>query len=150
VVERDSFAAKHEEGLCLFIEPQARSRFRESLGSAKRREKLIASLDHFKHLDHRWKIDATHMSPESVAARLRAAGAPKQCYVLSSNSDYLHADASEGWRFILGTSVDLRQALDDLVYDQFGAFVSCVPGQLAYFSGEMPDQRFILQRPGAR
>ena len=142
------FALEHEEGLALFVEPTYRSRFRESLASPKRREKLISTLDHFPNLDYRWAVEITTKATTStVDAYLRNAGAPKQCYVLSSDGDYLQANESEGFKFILGTTVDLRVALDDLLWNQFGAFISCIPGRLACFTGEMPDERFVLERP---
>ena len=99
------FALEHEEGLALFVEPTYRSRFRESLASPKRREKLISTLDHFPNLDYRWAVEITTKATTStVDAYLRNAGAPKQCYVLASDGDYLQADESEGFKFILGTT----------------------------------------------
>ena len=80
------------------------------------------SLDHFPNLDYRWAVEiTTKATTQTVHAHLRSAGAPKQCYVLSSDFDYLHADESEGFKFILGSTVDLRVALDDLLWNQFGA-----------------------------
>jgi hypothetical protein len=144
---RDQFAIEHEEGLAYFMEPTYRPRFRDSLTSPKRREKLIASLDHFKHLDYRWAYDATRMRPREIRDYLRKCGATDRCYVLSSDSDYLQMD--ERFRWILGTEANLSQALEDLAEGDFGTFISCIPGRLAFFEGEDLGQRFILQRPAA-
>jgi hypothetical protein len=45
-----------------------------------------------------------------------------------------------------GQETDLRQVLDEVVGYQSGTFVSCLPGQLGYFEGEEPNERYILER----
>ena len=139
-MEPSPFAREHEEALAFFVEGPHRLRFRESLASPKRRGTVIGSLDHFRYLDYRWAYDASAMGPREVYDYLRQSGAPKKCYVLSTSPSYDQLDDS-------GTATELRKALDDLLYDAFGSLISCIPGRLAYYTGEMPDERFILQRP---
>ena len=42
----------------------------------------------------------------------------------------------------------LHDALNDVVGSSDGTFVSCIPGKLAYFEGEEPNERYILERSG--
>jgi hypothetical protein len=131
---------EHELGLAQFIAREWRSRFRESLGSPKRRDKLRLQLAHFSHLDSRF---ATHVPTReqratALAARLRRKGAGDRCFLVSESSR------------LDGQEMALVDALGDLVdegSDQ-ATFVSCLPGQLAYFHDEEPDSRYLLERPG--
>jgi hypothetical protein len=45
-----------------------------------------------------------------------------------------------------GQEVDLRAALEDVVGYNDGTFISCIPGRLAYFEGEGPNERYVLER----
>src|SRR5215217_6527250 len=45
---------EHEEGLVLFIEPNWRTRFRDSLDHERLRQRVLFKLDHFGHLDPRF------------------------------------------------------------------------------------------------
>jgi hypothetical protein len=42
--------------------------------------------------------------------------------------------------------MSLDIALKQIVGYEFGTIVNCVPGKLAYFEGEGPKHRFILER----
>jgi hypothetical protein len=37
-------------------------------------------------------------------------------------------------------------ALEDIIGNNDGTFISCIPGRLACFEGEGPNQRYILER----
>lgn len=64
---------------------------------------------------------------------MKARGAPDRCYVI-------------GDRDLEGQDPLLIDALEHVV-DRFdGTILSCVAGRLAYFQGEDPGDRFILQR----
>jgi hypothetical protein len=125
----------HENGLALFVIPAKRARFRESLGSPRRRKKLLGQLDHFDHLDEKWATEAPLGSPDDVAANLRSRGAPETCHVVSSDED------------LDGRELPLLAALAAIEQGYSGTFVSCVPGRLAYFRSEPPSRGLILQRP---
>jgi hypothetical protein len=45
-----------------------------------------------------------------------------------------------------GRELALGDALSRVVGRGMGAFVSCVPGQLGYFEGEGPHERWLLSR----
>ena len=45
-----------------------------------------------------------------------------------------------------GLDVPLEDAIAAIVGSGYSALVSCVPGRLAYFEDEGPDQKYILER----
>ncbi len=65
-------------------------------------------------------------------AILGGLGAPDTCHVIS-----------EG-RFD-GQEMELLAALEETVGSGFGTVISCLPGRLGYFEGEMRE-RYILQK----
>jgi hypothetical protein len=136
-MERSAEAIAHEEGLARFIAPEWRPRFRESLGSSRRR-KMLARLYHFRHLDQRFvtPVAVPDQFSAYLAPELRRRGAPTTVYIVSTDHE------------IDGRSMTLSEALAEIP-DRFGsapAFISCIPGKLAYFHEEEYDNRYILQR----
>jgi hypothetical protein len=130
---------QHEQGLAQFVTAEWRSRFRESLASAKRRDKLRSQLPHFSHLDPRFatQVPTSEQRAVDVAARLRSKGAGDRCYLLSESSR------------LDGQEMALDDALTDLVDggSEEATFVSCVSGHLAYFHGEERESRYLLEHP---
>ena len=129
----------HEEGLVLFIAPEWRPRFREALEHERLRDKVRFAFNHFRHLDPRFteNVPRARQRSEFLLPLLRARGAPARCYLMSSDSDL---DRRE-----VPLAEALRLLLDDV--GELGTFVSCVPGQLAYFHDEEYGNRHVLQRP---
>ncbi len=127
---------EHEQGLALFLEPVHRARFRESLGSPKLREKLRSKLYHFAWLDERYAEEIRTGDPEEVATYLRRLGAPSTCFVVISSEE------------LDGRELPLLDALRQVLGDEDGALVSCVPGRLGVYAGEAPNKEtVILARP---
>jgi len=126
---------RHEEALGLFVVRRYRSRFRESLVS-KRRDKLLAALPSFRYWDERflYLIPSSEQLPERIYEILTARGAPKRCHAVSI-SDRLD-----------GRDLLLQDALDQTVGWEMGTVLSCIPGRLAYFEGEPPNERYVLER----
>jgi hypothetical protein len=138
-VEPSDPGVEHEQGLALFISPEWRTRFRESLSDAPRRKKLLNKLHHFRHLDMRFaqEVPSRDQSSSIVGVQLRERGAPRGCHILSNDAD------------LDGREMTLDEALSELLDrgSWQSTFVSCVPGQLAYFHDEEVENRFILERP---
>jgi hypothetical protein len=129
----------HERGLALFIVGNWRFRFRESLASGKRRDKLRSQLPHFSHLEPRFAtlVPTSQQRGSILLSLLREKGAGEACYLLSEDDD------------LDGRQVSLREALS-LVVDansHHATFISCVPGRLAYFHDEEPESRYLLEHP---
>jgi len=121
-----------------FVAPERQERLLALLGGVRGRAKLRASLAHFDALDPRYAapIPAGEHSQDAIARLLRQHGAPATCVLLAED------DALDG------QTLALEEALRQVVGRGMGAFVSCVPGQLGYFEGEEPHERYLLSRAG--
>lgn len=119
-----------------FITPLKRSRYLSLLESSKGRLKLIKGLDHFDDLDMRYAklIPGGQQSVDDIERLLKKKGAPAICHVMSVNSE------------IDNQEVLLCKALEETVGRGMGTLISCVPGKLAYFENEEPNERYILER----
>lgn len=120
-----------------FIVPERRARYLDRLLSPKGRRKFMKrNFPHMNDLDPRYaqKIDPRRQHAPQIYELLRDRGAPEACYVMSATAD------------LDGQRVGLREALEDVVGWHDGTFISCIPGKLAYFEGEDPNERYILER----
>ena len=131
---------QHEQGLARFLIGEWRARFRESLAPAKRRDVLRSQLPHLSHLDARFArpVPVEDQSAAAIGAQLRGKGAGERCYLLSEDPE------------LDGRELELETALVQIVdgESRFATFVSCVPAKLAYFHGEEPANRYLLELPG--
>ena len=113
----------------------------EGMVIKRKRERALFELSHPQKRDHfLWHIEQYlepslfHRiivdSPQDAYSLLKARGAPEDCYILS-----LYKDMD-------GTFVPLRQAItwDGILYAHF---ISCIPGQLAYWYGEEGDHYLL-------
>jgi hypothetical protein len=125
----------HETALVnAFVLPERRARLAELLQTRRGRQKVLATLYHFRALDTRFAISiptANH-TPSAIRELLAARGAPTSCHVISTN------------RELDGQDVDLGIALAGIVGTGDGSLLSCIPGRLGYFEDE--SSRFILAR----
>jgi hypothetical protein len=119
-----------------FIAPERRARYVTLLQSPTGRAKLRARLAHLRDLDPRFalRVAPTAHTASDLAALLVARGAPSDCVLLAEDS------ALDGER------MPLLDALAAIVGRGIGAFVSCIPGRLAFYEGEGPGERYILER----
>ena len=126
----------HEEGLRRFLLLARRARFVELLRSPKGRKKLCSALQHFRWLDDRFVrcIPPRAQTPDGILHLLCVSGAPDRCHVLSEDPA------------IDGRELDLAEVLSRIVGMGAGTLVSCIPGMLAYYEGEGPEDRCILER----
>jgi len=122
-----------------FVVPSKRERLIEFLRSPKRRAKVLATLDHFRDLDPKFivQLEPSEQHATAIAALLGKRGAPSQCHLISSN------------RELDGRDLPLKDALERVVGLGFGTLISSIPGRLAYFEGESPRDRFILEKAAA-
>lgn len=126
---------EHEGALSLFVLAAKRRRVAELLGSPKRRSKMLAELPHFRHWDPAAVVHlpAAQQTGPHVLAALQRLGAPAEAYVMSSHHS------------LDGRSCSLADAVRDVVSSSTGTVISCIPGRLAYFEGEEPNDRLILR-----
>ncbi len=127
----------HEEELFkVFIVPERRGRYLSLLESAKSRTKLVNRLPHCHDIDPRYsRLVPVHLqTSEDIHSLLAAEGAPQTCHVVSELSD------------VDGRDMPLIEALDAVVASGMGTLLSCIAGKLAYYEGEEPGERYILQK----
>jgi hypothetical protein len=118
-----------------FVTPERRERYLGLLSSPRGREKLRHALAHFRDLDPRCarELPKGVHTPAEIAALLRARGAPAECVLLAEDV------ALDGRRLPLG------DALAAVIGRGMGTFISCVPGRLAFYEGEGPGVRYLLE-----
>ncbi len=118
-----------------FIRRDKHDRFLSFLPHTKKRRKATDMLYHLRDLDEQQivQIELNGLSADQIARQLRNRGASKTCWVISTNSKL---DAKE---------LDLQAVLEEIVGGSDGSLLSCVPGELAYYEGESPNNRCILQ-----
>jgi hypothetical protein len=120
-----------------FVVSSKRDRVRELLAKPKRRRTILDSLNHQAPLDPRCmsKIPPREHFTIRIESLLRAKGAPEMCHVISADPT------------LDGKAMPLRAALDDVIGCGNGTIISCIPGRLAYFEGEDPGERYLLEQP---
>jgi hypothetical protein len=129
-------AQEHEAGLVAFVVRAKRERIETFLANKKNRHKVVDDLWHFREWDPHAVVQLapSRHTAEAVVAELKRRGAGEDVYLVSATSELDR-------RVML-----LADALRAVVGSSSGTVVSCVPGRLAYFEGEGPGDRCILQR----
>ena len=132
VVLRNSHESAFAES---FISKARRERALELLASSKNRHTFTSKFDHHGRdyfiPECIRSIEPRHQHPSSLADILRAMGAPETCHVIGGEHD--------------GKDMELLTALKQIVGYRTGTVLSCIPGKLAYFEGEIRE-RFLLVR----
>jgi hypothetical protein len=125
-----------EQLLARFIVRTKRERYVEMISHPRKRKKFLRELAHFNALDPQYLISIapSEQYPEQIASILTQKGAPRICRVTSEDAE------------IDGKDLPLLQALKQVVGQQMGTFLSCIPGRLAFFEGEEVGARWILER----
>ena len=118
-----------------FIIKQRRERALEQLASSKNRRKFTSKFDHHG-LDYFIpecirSIEPRYQHAPDIASILRTMGAPEGCHIIGGKRD--------------GEDMELLDALKETVGYGIGTVLSCIPGKLAYFEGELRE-RFLLVR----
>ena len=117
-----------------FVVPQKRKRYVGFLSSPGRREKFVRELYHFQDFDPACMVPLSgdNDSDEGLLSELRRRGAGDRCYVISVSKD------------LDGVAGPLEEIVKKVFAFEEGTIISCIPGQLAYYEGEAPKNRFIL------
>ncbi len=116
-----------------FVVSTKQDRYR-SLLAGKRRRKILQDLYHWRdaELGAVVSLPGARHSARGVEAELRRRGAGDSCYAISPHSDF---DARE---------FPLREVLDRVVGFGIPVVLCCADGRLAYYEGEGPSDRYIL------
>lgn len=125
----------HERGFLEFLAEPGRRRMQTLLElGQKRRREVVSRLHHAVDLDPRYcqPITGADSFPAPIESLLRRHGAGDTCYVFGSKHD--------------GREMPLGEALDAIVGMGNGAFVSCIPGRLGFFTFEDIKSNWLLVR----
>jgi len=119
-----------------FLPSEKRARFVQYLANPKRRKEMLERLNrHLPYLpDCAQEVPGPQDYPEELEKLLRAKGAGSSCHVIAGG---LKAD---------GRELPLREALNLVCMQPFGAILSCLPGRLAYYKPEAPGPGILLER----
>lgn len=119
-----------------FVVPSKRERLDRFLRGPRRRGEALATLDHSRDLDERFRVEIapSNQHADAIARLLTERGAPSVCHLIS------------GDRALDGRDLSRAEAIRRIVGSGEGTFVSCIPGRLGYFEGESPGDRCILER----
>jgi hypothetical protein len=138
-VRSDSGVSDDEATVRAFVTRPKRDRFLCLLGEygARGRHQVCLQLAHLRDLDTRWasRVATADATPTRIEELLRERGAGDSCHLLSESHE------------LDGRWMALGDALTAVVGSSYGTFVTCIPGRLAYFEGEEPGERWLLQRP---
>lgn len=135
--ENSNEARRHAEGLVrAFIQSDRQARLLALIATPKGRHKLGSALAPLRLLDAAIArpLPGSLSDPKKIIGILRAAGAPGTCYVISES------------REMDGKFLPLEKVIDNVVGGGVGTLVSCIPGELGFFEGEGPSDRYILRR----
>ena len=121
-----------------FVLPEKQSRWSELLLNPRRREVFLHRLADASDLNTKFKVSIppSQQTVEGIQGLLRRRGAPGRCHVISESID------------IDGKELSLGEALAEVLGQGMGSILSCIPGKLAYYEGEMPSDRYILEKQG--
>jgi hypothetical protein len=126
----------HEEAIIrAFIQKGRHERCLYLLSNQKRRKEFTGKLSHFKWLDERFAqpiSSGTAHTAAEIATLLRRKGAGERVRVISQRGE------------IDGQELGLDAALETIWGTDWGTFLSCIPGKLAYFNEE--EGSFLLER----
>lgn len=118
------------------VKPGKREKFVSWLKNERRHGRFLEELDHFRWaLDDRyvWEIPSGEEYVDSVERLLCKLGAPDECVVICNEGDC--------------GSFSLRHALETLIGSGYGAIVSCVAGELAYYQEHDNYSTFVCAAP---
>jgi hypothetical protein len=135
--EKAIVMANHREEVVFakaFLEEKLRRRVVALLESEQGRKKFLAKLSHNMRFRAEFcqHIPPDRQSVEETLQLLEARGAGQNCYVISELSS------------IDGKTMNLSDALTEVLGSGMGTVLSCVSGKLAYYEGEERGERFIL------
>jgi len=119
-----------------FVQSTKRERVRLGLANSKKRRKFVHEFAHHGTYILAPKclrsIKPNQQHPDSIYSLLRSLGAPDTCHLISEDRNFD------------GKEMDLLVALKQIVGYGMATVISCLPGQLGYFEGELRE-RYILQ-----
>jgi hypothetical protein len=119
-----------------FVQRTRRERAFLCLANPKKRRKFVHEFAHhgtyILNPQCLRSIKPNQQNPDSIYAILRSLGASDTCHIISEGS-------------FDGEEMELLPALNEVVGYGMGTVISCLPGRLGYFEGELRES-YILHR----
>ena len=127
---------QHEELLIKsFVIKERQERYLNLIATEKGRKKFRTYVAHFKDLNITYCLPLNKLRTHSeFLSLLKSEKAFDPCYIISENSNY-------DMKFL-----SLLNATQNLFNSGIAYFLSFIPGKLAYYEGEEPDQKFLLRK----
>lgn len=117
-----------------FVDVDRRKRWAEALVNKRKRNlfliRLADSRDFIKI--HMHPINPSPRTYKELLVQLKILKTQELCHIISQYSA------------LDGCKLELQEAIRRVFGIGLGSIVSCVPGKLAYFEGEMPKDRWLL------
>ena len=119
-----------------FIKKRLKNRYLDLLQNDTRRKKIIKRFYHSDDIDERFKIriEPNKQNVNDIFKLLTVKRQIRYCYIISTSSE------------IDQEQLLLYKALEKIVGFFPGTIISCIPGLLAYYEGEEPNERFIIEK----
>ena len=122
---------EHEEKtIKTFFQAGRKERYFNVRGNPKKRSKWLDKLNHTPGLVDKYFQVTKHNT--DIYQLLKAKGAPETCYVISSACE------------IDSQVMELEEAISQTELLGWGTIISCIPGTLAYYFGELGEQQGVL------
>jgi hypothetical protein len=117
-----------------FVASSKQERYLGFIASPRGRPKFTGALHHFADFDEACLVEIPphDHTAEAIDVLLTRRGAPKSCYVVSTNKE------------IDQKTLPLAEVLGIIVGGPDGTVVSCIRGHLGYYEGESPSNRALL------
>ena len=119
-----------------FVVSSKQERYLGFIASPRRRPKFTGALYHFADFDRACLVEIAprDQTTEAIEVLLTRRGAPKSCYVVSTNEQ------------IDQKTLPLAEVLRIIVGGPDGTVLSCIRWHLGYYEGESPSNRALLVR----
>jgi len=123
--------AETELSLVDLVDISHKARLRTLSGSKRGRKKFVNDLYHHAPFDGRYVWELSYSESFDTYAHLVNCGALDECYLMSARSE------------IDGVTMRLEDALAEPLE---ATILICIPGRLAYYTGEDGFERWIVRR----
>jgi hypothetical protein len=119
-----------------FVTKERQQRYINLISTKKGRAKFRLYIAHFQDIDKHFcsLLTPSIKIPNNLLDLLKSKGAPDICYIISENSKY---DQKE---------LQLQDAVNKLFHSGIAYFLSCIPGNLAYYEGEDLNSCYVLEK----
>jgi hypothetical protein len=124
--------------IATFVDPSRRQRWAEFLGNKGRRELFLTRLADSRDLIRSLMrpIEPSAKNAKQIIDQLNRWRIPDHCHIISQCKE------------LDGCEMPVKEAINEVFGIGLGSVVSCLPGKIAYYDGEMPKDKWLLVAHG--